>query len=278
MKILRREWTGCGRADEWRLYPLGDVHLGNAAADEGMFRSVVQAIANDDRALWVGLGDYADFINRSDPRFAPESLPRWVKMSHLADLAGAQRDRFLDIIEPIAGKCLGLVEGNHERSITKYYERNIYLEIAAGVKQRAGWSQDKPLAFGYSGWLILTFHRTQTKGAVTTIKINLHHGFVGGKLAGAKALNMQRWLWTHEADLVIFGHSHNTAMQAEAVESVRGNSIVHTSRKGMYAGTFMDGAARYAEERGYFPLPIMQPHVILKPGAHEQRDRVRVVA
>jgi len=278
MKIIRREWFGVSRADTFRLYPIGDVHLGNKAADENLFRSVVQTIAADENAYWVGMGDYCDFVNRSDPRFAPESLPRWVKMSHLADLAGAQRDRFLDIIEPIAGKCLGLIEGNHERAIHKYYERSIYSDLLIGIKERGGFPVEHQLGFGYSGWLILQFYRSEEKRRVSNVNINLHHGFVGGRLAGAKALNMQRWIWTHDADLVIFGHSHNTAVQAEAVESVRGSSVVHTKRLGMYSGTFMDGAARYAEERGYFPLPIMQPHVILRPGAKEQRDRLRVVA
>ena len=96
-------------------------------------------------------------------------------------------------------------------------------------------------------------------------------------MAGAKALNMQRWLWSHECDLCIFGHSHNTMAQIEAVESVRGNKIVRHHRIGMYSGTFMNGA-RYSEKAGYFPLPITQPHVILWPGAHERRDWVRVVS
>ena len=89
MKIIRRKWRGLDRASTFTLYPLGDVHLGNVACDESLFRAVVNRIADDDRALWVGMGDYCDFINRTDPRFDPDSLPRWVKMSHLSDLAGA---------------------------------------------------------------------------------------------------------------------------------------------------------------------------------------------
>ena len=234
MKILRRKWHGLDRSSTFRLYPLGDVHLGNKACDERLFRQVVQRIAEDDDALWVGLGDYADFINLSDPRFDSESLSSWVRMSHLGDLAKAQASRFLDIIGPIAGKCLGLIEGNHERAIEKYYERSIYSEIVSGVKERAGFPVEHQLAFGYSGWLMLHFYRHATRDAQgSLVRISLHHGFVGGKLAGAKALNMQRWLWCHDCDLAIFGHSHNTMAQIEAVESVRGNKIVRQHRTGM---------------------------------------------
>ena len=278
MKIIRRKTFGLDRTSTFRLFPLGDVHLGNRACDEKLFRAAVQRIAADDNAFWVGLGDYCDFINLSDPRFDSESLDSWVRMRHLPDLAGAQAERFLDIVEPIASKCLGLVEGNHERAIQKYYERSIYSDIVTGIKERGGFDADHQLAFGYSGWLMLHFYRDPVKEAKgRCIKISLHHGFVGGKLAGAKALNMQRWLWSHECDLAIFGHSHNTMAQVEAVESVRGNKVVRHHRIGMFSGTFMNGA-RYSEKAGYFPLPLVQPHVILHPGAHDSRDHVRVVS
>jgi predicted phosphodiesterase len=278
MKIIRRKWNGLARGDTFRLYPLGDVHLGNAAADEKLFRSVVARIAADENAYWLGLGDYCDFVNRTDPRFDPHSLPSWVKMVHLGDLARAQSDRFLDIVEPIAHKCLGLVEGNHERAIEKYYERSIYSDIVAGIKTRGGFPLEHQLAFGYSGWLMLHFYRSEDDRRCSLVRVSLHHGFVGGRLAGAKALSMERWLWTHDCDLAIFGHSHNTMVQVESVESVRGERVVHDHRIGLYSGTFMDGGARYSEVKGYLPLPITQPHIILTPGAAEQRDRVRVVA
>ena len=278
MKILRRKWAGVSRSDTFTLYPLGDVHLGNAACDEKLFRQVVQRIAEDDAAYWVGLGDYADFVNMSDPRFDPASLSPWVTMTDIGDLAGAQAKRFLSIVEPIAGKCLGLIEGNHERAIQKHYERSIYSDIVTGVKLMGGFPVEHQLAFGYSGWLILLFYQKETEQRpVHRLSISLHHGFVGGKLAGAKALNMQRWLWSHDCDLAIFGHSHNSMVQVEAVERVRGSKVVHDHRIGMYSGTFMNGA-RYSEKAGFFPLPITQPHIALRPWAELHRDRVRVVA
>ena len=277
MKIIRRHWHEVQRPDRWTLYPLGDVHLGNAACDEKLFRAAVKRIEADDRALWVGIGDYCDFINMSDPRFSSESLAPWVKMAHLGDLARAQSERFLDIVQPIAGKCLGLVEGNHERSIQKYYERSIYSEIVTGIKERGGFDADHQLAFGYSGWLMLHFYRSPRKAQGTLIKIFLHHGFVGGRLAGAKALNMQRALWSTECDLMIWGHSHDTMARPEAVRKVRGNREVQEIRKGCISGTFL-GPAGYAEVKGYFPVPLTQPYIILQPGAHEHKDRIRVVS
>lgn len=277
MKIIRREWYNVTRSDEWRLYPLGDIHLGNRACDEKLLKSVISAIAEDDRALWIGLGDYCDFIQRSDPRFEVESLASWFKLADLADIARAQRERLLGYLAPIAPKCLGLIEGNHERAIHRWYERDIYAEIVTGIKDAGGFAPDHDLAFGYSGWLLLHFYRSAEKRRGTLLRFYLHHGFVGGKLAGAKALNMQRVLWTHDCDLAIMGHSHNSGAQVEAVERVRGTRVVHDHRIGCYSGTFMNGA-RYSEVKGYFPMPLTQTRAILQPGAEMHRDRIRVIS
>jgi len=277
MTILYRDWHNVGRGDEFRVVPLGDIHLGNAACDEKLFKNTVGRIAEDDRCWWIGMGDYCEFINRSDPRFSVTALAPWVKVAHLADLAKAQRERFLDLVAPIASKCLGLVEGNHELQIQRHYERSIYLEIVAGVKEKGGFPAEHNLVLDYAGWLLLRFYRSEDRHRVSVVKLYVHHGFAGGKLAGGKALNMQRWLWTHDADLVLFGHSHNAGTQVESVESVAGNRIVHTHRVGAFSGTFLNGA-EYAIQKGYFPTPQTTVEVVLRPGAEESRERLKVIS
>ena len=273
---LYREWGAVKRSDTFTIVPLADVHIGNAACDEGLFASVVKRIKDDPTCYWLGLGDYCEFINRSDRRFSVTSLADWLKVEHLADLAKAQRDRFLDYVLPIADKCIALVGGNHEAAIRKHYERAIHLEIVDAIKQAAGHPPDYRMSLDYCGWLQLRF-RVDDKHTRSTLNWYLHHGFVGGKLAGAKALNLQRWLWSHDADLVLFGHSHNTGTQVEAVESVnRFGKVVYQNRLGAYAGTFMTGA-EYAKEKGYFPMPKARIEIQLKPGAVEKSDRLRVV-
>lgn len=276
--VIRREWQDVNRPDVFTIIPVGDIHLGNAACDEARFKATVERIASDPMAYWIGLGDYCEFINLSDNRFETESLADWLKVHHLGDLARAQKERFLELVEPIAGKCLALVEGNHEAAIRRRYERDIYRELVLGIKEQAGFPVGHRLALGVCGWLLLSFYRAdrQTKTR-RTMRFYLHHGFVGGKLAGAKALNMQRWLWTHNADCVIFGHSHNTGVQVEAVEScTTGGRIEYAQRLGVYGGTYMRGA-RYAQEKGYFPLPLAQVEIRVKPGSVKLEDRLHVV-
>ncbi|GIV81705.1 MAG: hypothetical protein KatS3mg051_1059 [Anaerolineae bacterium] len=82
MKVLRREWFDVSRADEFRIIPLGDIHVGARGSDTAAFRHVVEDIASDERAYWIGMGDYLDAINRSDPRFSPGILADWFTVPH----------------------------------------------------------------------------------------------------------------------------------------------------------------------------------------------------
>ncbi len=272
--VLHRTIEHDSRSDVFNIVPLGDVHIGNAACDEGLLQSVVDGILATG-AYWIGLGDYAEFINIRDPRFEPEILAPWITTADLVDLARAQSERFIDIVRPIAPQCLGLVEGNHERGIKKYFERDIYSAITANIKQMGKFPADYKMQFGYYGWLLLSFLRGSV--ARTMVTINLHHGFGGGRLKGGKALNMERWLNTHNCDLAIFGHCHNADATRVGVDYIGDDGEEHTqTRKGVYSGTFMANAS-YAVRQGYLPLPLGGVEIVLTPGAMRREDVVRIV-
>ena len=285
MRVIRHEWFNVSRSDVFTLIPIGDVHIGAAACDERRLVEVVNRVAADDRAYWVGMGDACEFINVRDKRFDSRVLASWVKTSDIMDLAGAQMQRYLGMVMPIAGKCMGLLEGNHETSISRNFERDVHSEIVTAIKTGAGHPADFRMGLGYYGWLQLAFYfGSDKKGGSSIINVNLHHGFVGGRLDGAKALNMQRWLWSHDADLVLFGHSHNAMAQVAQVEGIdRAGRHYEQVRRGGYCGSFLrtvnvDGPSTYSEQKGYFPLPVAGVEVLLKPGAAQQRDRVRLVS
>ena len=283
MRVIQRDFFNVKRPDTFTLVPIGDIHIGAAACNEQLLRDVVARVLGDESAYWIGMGDYCDFINRSDPRFNPGAMADWIKVADLGDLAKSQRDKFLDIIKPIAPKCLCLVEGNHETAITRHYERHVYGEIVTAIKQFSGMKDDDRLGIGYTGWLLLNFYRHKKKKAGSSaVKINLHHGFVGGRLAGAKALNMQRRLAFHEADLCLMGHSHNTMVQAEARQYLAGATVKEKKLIGAYTGTFLksinvDGPSTYSEVKGYLPMPLSRVEILLRPGAEDQNNRIKVL-
>ena len=283
MRVVKRRFNGVKRSQVFRILPLGDVHICSAACDERLFQSVVNRIKDDPDAYWIGMGDFCEFINLKDPRFNVGDLAPWVEVSDLVDLAKAQRDRFLDIVLPIADKCLAMVEGNHEITIKRHTERDVFGEIVSAIKGRAKLPMDQRLGVGIYGWLRLGYYITKdARGGGKNFDINLHHGFVGGRLAGAKALNMQRWLWSHRCDIALFGHSHNTMIQPESVEVLdKTGKVALETRRGAYTGTFRntvnpDGPATYSEIKGYFPLPLGGVEIELRPLTKAER-KVRMI-
>ena len=112
----------------------------------------------------------------------------------------------------------------------------------------------------------MKFYRNPTKRvSASTIKIRLHHGFGGGKLAGGKALSMQRMLWTNDCDVVMMGHTHITSVQTEAIGYVdRSGRECEKPKLGLWTGNWM-GRARYADNHGYMPLPVGYAKLIIEP-------------
>ena len=284
MKVLRREFYNVSRSDVYHIIPVGDVHMGSIACDESSLKATIDRIANDPMAYWIGMGDACEFINVSDKRFDVTALAPWIGRDDLADIARVQVERFLSFVKPIASKCLAIVNGNHEDMLKRRYERDIYSEIVTTIKAWGGFPADATLGLGVYGWLILAFYNTasHSKG-VEKYTLNLHHGFVAGRTAGGKALNMERWLWTHDADLCLMGHSHNRDVVTAQVEYVdRNGHVCHTLRRGAYTGTFLrtvnpDGPATYSEAKGYIPQGTGTIEIHLRPHAHERLDAVRLI-
>lgn len=279
MRVVTRRFEGVKRADVFKIIPIGDVHIGSAACDEGLFRTVVNRIAKEENTYTILMGDYCEFINTKDKRFEPEILAPWISVADLVDLGRAQRDYFLDIVLPIADKVLCVLEGNHEAQFKRNTERDVYSEIVTAIKQRGKHPVDEPLGVEMSGWLRTTFNKG---GPMKVYRWRLHHGFVGGRLAGAKALNMQRWLWNHDCDFALFGHSHNISIQPESVEYLDcGGNVRQKIRRGAFTGTFMrsyneDGPPIYSERRGFFPMPVGGVEIEIRPHTKAAR-KVRMI-
>jgi hypothetical protein len=273
MNVIRQDIYNVKKSDIFRIYPLGDIHLLAKACEENKFKAKVKRIAEDPNGLWLGMGDFGDFINPSDPRFDFASLADFLTLKDLADLPKVTKDRFLDIVKPIAHKCIALIEGNHERAIYKHYERNIYSEIVTGIKELGNFPADKQLALGVYGWIILAFHQSkpgEQKEGSRVLKINAHHGFTGGRYAGSKSNTMQRWLQSVDANLVLMGHSHNTEIMVETVETVNAvGEVVNKNKIGCFTGTFLQSRIKdvstYSELKGFMPQPLSNVIVTVKP-------------
>ena len=260
------------RADSFRIIPIGCTHCGNAAAEEHepQLKLLMREILSSKNTYTILMGDSAEFINVRDKRFDAAALASWINVPDLVDLAKVQVEYYLELIRPLAkaNKILAIVDGNHERAIKRYSERDVYSQIVSTVK---GWQKMKAserLGVGMTGWLLLRFvgKKSGKGGASKVIKVNLHHGFVGGRLDGAKALNMQRWLWSHDADVAMMGHSHDIKVLPGAIETLnaRNGKVETKSRIGLITGNWL-GRASYATDAGYLPLPVGYTELKLWP-------------
>ena len=193
MKTLKHILYYPSRTCTFTHWHITDLHIGHAACDEKQLRADVDEIANDPHALWGGGGDYIDAISRKgDKRYVESSLAPWLRGKN--DTIGLQVERAIEILSPIAHKCLYLLTGNHEDMVLTHADRDVYREIVRGVcnaSQHNGTPREmRDLALGWEGFVQLVFRRgtAENYGGTRTVSIYTHHGAGGGRKQGGHAL------------------------------------------------------------------------------------------
>ena len=248
VEIAIDNWTG-----PWSLVFLGDAHLGAANVDEGLIQQVATRLTGENVG-WVDLGDSIDAINMRDPRFDPRMLPEWIDMADLIDIPKAQVERYKHYFGKLGENCLARLYGNHEATLQQHTERDIYAALNGAM------DLDPKRALGYSGFIRLRFRRTSgTKVQETwTQVVYISHGASNGKLAGGKALNLERLALGWNADIYAVGHSHTKLVLQKRVAglSSKRNVIENKQQIMLNVGAFMDGSTGYAERKGLYPQAL----------------------
>ncbi len=267
MRTICKSISYASRGDMFKVHILPDVHLGNAACSEALLDKFVETVRSDPFARWVGVGDYAEWINRRDKRYDPASVAPWLQAG--GDMAKLERDAFIEHVRPIAGQCLGLVKGNHEDTMLLYSERDVYQAICESM----GAGEHSPLALGFSGFLRISFARCKDKGGndAWALDMFLTHGWWGGRLRGNGELNLERLFGWVEADIVISGHDHKGgAYPIARIRPAKNGGVEQVDGWCIGAGTLL-GQATYAETRGYRPTPLGWKTLIIEPAARAVR-------
>ncbi len=179
------------------------------------------------------------------------------------DVMGVQMDYVASLLKPIASKCLGLVEGNHEWMAKKRYARDIYWELCRQMAAYAG-VEPGALAVGASGFFLPTFVRKtgRTEGNNWRLRIFAHHGYGGGMLHGAHALTLGRVLGNYEADIALLGHRHVFSMVSNVISTYKGNQYRYGAFVPSYLGAKEDKPKNgkpfdsYAEQMGLPATPM----------------------
>lgn len=245
MRVITRHIDHQSRSDVFTIYAVGDIHLGNVHANEAAMRAIIRDIEADDNAYWIGMGDYADFINLHDPRYDPRDLAGWLMGGdQLADIARSECDYIVRHFEPIKAKCLGLIAGNHEEKILQHSECDVYARL---IEALADGKHEHRL--DHRGIISLVFSRQG--GGTQTVNIYATHGSIGGRSQGGAANNLGALLaQVDNVDVVIQAHLHKGQhLQLAKFRPSRG----HTRAVTVHGITIppLVSDMRYAESKDY---------------------------
>ena len=272
-------WHG-SRSDIFRLWNLSDLHMMAKACAEGKLRRDRDEIRDDPFSIWHGGGDYCDFIGKGDKRFDADAVADWVKVSDLGRLGTVGYRAVRDLLFPIAGKCMGLIEGNHERHYALANEQ-------ASLHDWLCTELEAP-NLGYSAIYDLVFCLTTGVRAPRVMqgppsksyrrqefRIFVHHGSGFATTKGGKINRLQNFINDFEADVYFMGHVHDqmgtTGTRIGADKDC--TKLVEITKpaviSGSYLKTYAEGVTTYGEQRGYKPTTLGAAFVTIKPDSRE---------
>jgi len=250
------------RPDEFHFYPLGDEHCGIQHCAEGEISKQIKIIRDDPLGYWFGMGDKGEFISPSDPRWDVGVIADWV---HQDNIAVDQTDWYCDMVSPIKGKCLGLLEGNHEDAIRIHNHIDVHKNICTKLGVRN---------LGYAAFLKLVFKRNRSRECHSIIGY-ITHGSGWAITKGAKLNKLQRMMDAFQADFYAMGHMHDIITDSKPYLTLDVmNRIKQKEKVGAVTGcwfkTYAQGIrASYGEKRNYPPTAIGCPVFTIKPDTQE---------
>lgn len=205
--------------ETWELHPLGDTHIDDPDHAADALARRIEAIRDNPRALWAGVGDYGSLILPGDKRFGSGTHLKDEWLEHIGRLPDYYLDRCEEIFKPIADKCVGLIGGNHEATIGKNYHRGVVAELASRLGR-------PDLYLGDRGWSVIVFNNGTRR---LTLRLYTYHGWSAGRLKGRKAIQGERELGARDADVFFLGHDHQPDADLWWTESCE-----HSSKSGYY--------------------------------------------
>jgi len=228
-----------------QLINLGDVHFGNSACDKQFFEGTVNVIANSPNTYWISTGDMLEINTFKGKHYDPESLE-----------LNEEFERIVDILKPIAHKCLGFVGSNHSARIHKLAGLNFDQVLA------------KTLSIPYLGsmGLIGTTLAEGNRRIMFTYYIAMYHGRSNAITLGSKANSMSKLSDIFpNVDLVLEGHTHTFMTSSKEIQIIDPN---HNKLKTMtthmcICGHCLDWATSYATDLKCVPTPKGFPFINL---------------
>lgn len=252
MRTLRPQPLYTPSRTIWRRhYHITDVHLGHAACHEAMLRADIERIAADPFATWGGGGDLIDAINHKDPRFSLSSIAPWARERQ--DILDTQIRRLVELLTPIAGKCIYMLTGNHEEAVHQHIGIDVHHRIASAIAGAKGCDVSE-IALRWEGFIVLTFRRgtPESYGGTRSLVMYAHHGAGGGRKKGGDALRAEEVMGRYDADVYLLGHRHKRDVYTLQVIRPHGRGVSYHERLCIWGGGYLNGVL---DDKGDVPAP-----------------------
>ena len=238
-----------------RIYFIGDVHAGTIAHSETNLDKAIKTILDDEDAVAVGMGDYAEFITPKDKRYDDQIISSWVKKH---DIAHCQEEYIIEKFRPIKDKLIGFIRGNHESTYHRHNCGDVQQHICDGIGIPN---------LGFTCFYDLIFQRTATESH--RYRLCLTHGSTGACTDSYKNTVLKRWIDQNQADIYAYAHVHDILHKARQYLGVdRRGKIVNMEAMGVMTGcffkTYVQGTqSTYGEEKNLPPVKLGYPVIEL---------------
>ena len=251
-----------GRGEQIFLVPIGDTHIGTRNCNEEKLQATIDWIKRTKNAYWIGMGDYGEFINYSDPRFDPSEITDYFKQ-HLSNLHFAQAEYVAKMFDSVANKCVGLIEGNHEQTIKKHYHMCLTDYLAVQLHTRN---------LTYTAMVRWLIRRKNINGGAQTVVIYASHGFGVAASDGMAINRLMQQSKGFDADIFLMGHVHRRVCNSanRLFMSSRGEPRILSSKKiygvtGAFLSCYDNATECYAETKGVLPTSTGTLKITIEP-------------
>ena len=162
-------------------------------------------------------------------------------------------------LKPIANKCFAITQGNHERRTARESGVDLMRIIARELHLEDKYSDG--MAYIFIRFGEQDSHHNFRKVPYTIL---VTHGNGGGRSVGAKANRLADLVSIADADIYLYGHTHQNVAFKEGFLRVdwRSNTLSMVDRLFVNSGAFLDWGG-YAEQNQYRPSVIATPHIFL---------------
>jgi hypothetical protein len=267
------EYTVMTRLDEpaW-LRPVGDVHRDSELHADGEWQAWLKyARESKENAVYLGLGDYNDFM-RAHVRAlsASNDIVDESISGSLQDKCNKSVELLAREFEPLKGKLIGLLGGNH------YF---LFTDNQKGMttREHSDARLARLLGTEYLGTMCLvTLHLVDrnNKANRAEVRVIAHHGVGAGGTIGGSLNRVQRMLTGWHADVALMGDDHRRGIVPTGDRLSVGKDLVGlptllasskwVGRTGSFLRGFEPGKRSYVVDCAYEPASIGTIEVQMK--------------